>query len=464
MIIINIKKLSRSKKVFNSFIVLSSVVLIYLLISIYFLNHTYFGTSINGVDISLKAHDELDDVIKSYAKDYELQLIERDREYEVIGGQNIGVEYSEKNISSKICQKQNPLKWISSLFRKPKYYINGLFVFNEALLQTQINQLNCLNKDIIPPKNVSFRYSDGAYELIEEIYGNKINKEKLINAIEMSIIKGLTKLDLNENDCYENPAYTMSSAKTFETKKLLDKYVSTKVTYLFRDKRELLDGNRINQWLSVDENLEIVINEQSVQAYVKELSKKYDTVGVARKFRTSVNKVIEVKGGFYGWKINRTAEAKALIDNIKLGEVVEKEPIFAQTAFTKDADDIGNTYVEINITRQHLWFYKDGKLIAQGSVVTGNPSRGNATEVGIYMLNYKQYGSTLRGHNYEADVTYWMPFNGNVGIHDASWRHSFGGNIYKSNGTHGCVNAPLNLAKKIFENIESGTPVICYEE
>jgi lipoprotein-anchoring transpeptidase ErfK/SrfK len=97
-------------------------------------------------------------------------------------------------------------------------------------------------------------------------------------------------------------------------------------------------------------------------------------------------------------------------------------------------------------------------------VVTGNPNRGNATEVGIYMLNYKQYGSTLRGHNYEADVTYWMPFNGNVGIHDASWRHSFGGNIYKSNGTHGCVNAPLYLAKKIFENIESGTPVICYEE
>jgi lipoprotein-anchoring transpeptidase ErfK/SrfK len=51
-----------------------------------------------------------------------------------------------------------------------------------------------------------------------------------------------------------------------------------------------------------------------------------------------------------------------------------------------------------------------------------------------------------------------------MGTHDASWRHSFGGDIYKRNGTHGCVNASLYLAKKVFENIEDGTPIICYEE
>ena len=176
------------------------------------------------------------------------------------------------------------------------------------------------------------------------------------------------------------------------------------------------------------------------------------------------NKIIEVKGGFYGWRINRAAETMALMESIKLGETIEREPIYSQRASSRDKDDIGNTYVEINITRQHLWFYKNGKLITQGAIVTGNPNNGKATHCGTYMLNYKEMGSTLRGHNYEAEVTYWMPFNGNIGIHDASWRHSFGGSIYKRNGTHGCVNAPLYLAKKIYENIENGTPVICYEE
>lgn len=139
--------------------------------------------------------------------------------------------------------------------------------------------------------------------------------------------------------------------------------------------------------------------------------------------------------------------------------------MYKQKGISRDEDDdIGNTYVEINITRQYLWFYKDGKLVAEGDVVTGDPSKGNSTSVGVYMLNYKENGSVLNGPNYESKVSYWMPFNGNIGIHDASWRYSFGGDIYKRNGTHGCVNAPLYLAKQIFDNIEDGTPIICYEE
>ena len=116
------------------------------------------------------------------------------------------------------------------------------------------------------------------------------------------------------------------------------------------------------------------------------------------------------------------------------------------------------------MTNQYLWFYKNGELIAQGDVVTGNVSRGNATPQGTYILNYKQKDATLKGAGYSSNVKYWMPFNCNIGIHDASWRWSFGGNIYKSDGSHGCVNAPEYLAKKIYENIEPGTPIICYKE
>jgi lipoprotein-anchoring transpeptidase ErfK/SrfK len=103
-------------------------------------------------------------------------------------------------------------------------------------------------------------------------------------------------------------------------------------------------------------------------------------------------------------------------------------------------------------------------MIVQGSVVTGNPNRGNATVLGVYMVNYKQKEATLRGPGYQAKVTYWMPFFGNMGLHDASWRYHFGGNIYLRNGTHGCVNAPLYLARTVFENIDDGTPVIIYKE
>lgn len=458
------KKLFSSKVSKIAVKITVSLLLIYLLTSVYFVKHNFFRTSINGVDVSLKAHDEAGGIIRNSIKTYALVLVEREGGTEKITGQEIGMHYNEKNSIFKIYQSRNPIRWVSSLLRNQEHYVNDLFSFNKDLLEKKISELNCLNKDITEPRNVSFTYSNGSYEAVKEIYGNKVKKDNLIEAIENSILEGKTTLNLEEKDCYENPKYTLNSAKIPETKKLLDKYAAAKITYLFGIKNEVLDANEINKWLSVDEDLNVVINEKSVREYVQELGGKYDTVGVERRFKTSVYKVVEVKGGFYGWKINRAAETKALLENIKLGKVTEKEPTYSQRALYRDEDDIGSTYVEINITRQHLWFYKVGKLVAHGAIVTGNPNRRNATDVGVYMINYKQEGTTLTGPNYAAEVSYWMPFNGDIGIHDATWRHSFGGNIYKSNGSHGCVNVPLYLARKIFDNIEAGTPVICYEE
>ena len=458
------KKLFESKSRKKVLILIALIILIYLLISLYFMNHCFINTVINRVDVSLKAHDDVDGIIKSYIADYKLQLIERNGKIEEITGQDIEMQYNESNKIYRIYRLQNAFEWGSSLFKKQRYYVDNLFIYNKDKLENKINELNCLNEEIIEPRNVSFKYSNGSYEVIREVYGNKINKDKLIKIIEISILQGDTKLDINENFCYENPKNTLSSDKTLKTKNLLNKYISTKITYLFERANEVLDASIINQWLSVDENLEIEINKRAVYNYVQELSKKYDTVGVARKIKTSTNKIVEVKGGFYGWKINQVAETKALLENIKCGEVLRKEPKYIQKALYRGADDIGNTYVEINITRQHLWFYKDGKLITQGPVVTGNPNKGHSTKVGVFMLNYKEKGATLRGPHYEAEVNYWMPFNGNIGLHDARWRYSFGGNIYKRNGSHGCVNAPLYLAKKVFDSIKDGTPIICYEE
>ena len=210
--------------------------------------------------------------------------------------------------------------------------------------------------------------------------------------------------------------------------------------------------------------MNVVINEEKIKEYIKTLGIKYDTYGKTRSFKSTTGKNINVPGGNYGWRIDRTKEEEALIKNIKSGEIIKKEPIYLQTALGNHENDIGNTYVEINLTNQYLWFYKSGKIITQGDVVTGNVSRGNATPQGTYTLNYKQKNATLRGDNYNSDVKYWMPFNMNIGIHDASWRSSFGGNIYQISGSHGCVNAPEYLAKKIFENIEPGTPIICYKD
>nr|WP_246599717.1 peptidoglycan binding domain-containing protein [Clostridium lacusfryxellense] len=461
---VDIKKLFNSKGAGNVIILVISILLIYLLGCLYFSKHFFFNTVINGVDVSLKSHKNTPNIIRSYVKEYNLILVERNGEIEELKGKDIGITYNEKNSINKVYYRKNSFKWIISLLKEQKYYVGDLFVYNKDDLNNAINGLNCLNTILIEPQNVSFKYINGSYNVIEEVYGNKIIKDDLYEHIEKSILEGVRKLDLNGNLCYENPKYTINSDITLKTKNLMNEYVRAKITYKFGSEKEILDGNIISGWISVDKNLKPVISEIEVMKYVRELSKKYDTVGIARNFKTAMGKIVEVSGGIYGWQINRDAEAEVLLKNIKTGKMFEKEPIYTRKALYRAENDIGNSYVEINITRQHLWFYKNGKLITQGSVVTGNPSRGRSTVLGTYMLNYKQKGAKLTGPGYEAPVTYWMPFFGNIGLHDASWRYSFGGEIYKRRGSHGCINAPIYLAKTIYDNIEEGTPIICYEE
>lgn len=464
MIYKHYQKCGKRERAIKITILAASAALIYLIISLYFINHLPFNTYVNGVKVSLKSHRSALDAIKKYTMQYELVLTEINGDIEVIKGRDIGMSYNEAVDEAGIKRIRSTYRWIISLFMQKQYHIDSLFTYDRDRLAERIQRLNCMKRELIKPRNVSFKFINGSYHMVDEIYGNSIIKENLFHAIDDAVMRGDKRLNLIDAGCYETPRYTVNSDKAHKTMELLNKCLLSRITYRFGKRREVLDAGTINKWLTVDSDLDVAVNEKSVLAYINRLCNRYDTVGAARSFRTSTGKEITVGGGIYGWKIDREAEGTALAEDIMKGLEVVKEPIYEQRAVSREEDDIGDTYVEINITRQHVWFYKNSRLIIHGPVVTGNPNRGYATVTGTHMINYKQMNAVLRGPGYEAKVIYWMPFYGNMGLHDASWRSSFGGEIYKSRGTHGCVNAPFYLAEAIYKNIDEGTPVICYEE
>ena len=124
--------------------------------------------------------------------------------------------------------------------------------------------------------------------------------------------------------------------------------------------------------------------------------------------------------------------------------------------------EVGDTYVEVSLSDQHMWYIVDGDVYLESDCVTGNYGSAD-TPKGYFTVNAKISPCTLKGDDYTSYVTYWMPFiGGGWGLHDADWRSSFGGNIYKGNGSHGCVNLPPKVAKELYAVIEVGTPVIVY--
>ena len=456
----------RSNKVMKGSIAfLCCLAAMYLGVSLYSVNHFNFGTKINGVDVGGRSVEETEEILSSKMQSYKLKLDERGDAKEEIKGTDIGMKYDSDKIK-KLKDSQNPLGWISTLFNKDNSEASQIFSYDEDLLNASLNNLSCVNnKKVTNPQNASFEYKDGSYEIVEEVLGNKINKDALHDNVADAIINGKSSINLGTTNSYEKPKYTSKSEEVANTKDTLNKYTALKITYDSHGKQEVLDGSTIHNWLGVNENMEVTFDEGKVRSYVDKISSIYNTYGNTRDFVTSSKKTVQVSGGNYGYIVNKSKEIKDLIETVKVGQDTIKEPAYVQTAISKDSNDIGNTYVEINLTKQHVWFYKNGTLVVDGDVVTGNVSNNTGTPVGTYVLNYKERNATLKGEDYSSAVDYWMPFNNNIGLHDASWRNGvFGGNIYMSEGSHGCVNCPYNVAKTIFENIEPEIPIVVYEE
>lgn len=472
--------------------VFGALVLIYFGGVAYYSSHFFAGTLINGFKCSNMNVEKAQESLVKNIENYKFFLKERNNVYEEIAGKDIALKLETIESPEEAKEKQNPWRW--PFPGEEKYQkLNITVTMDEAALESKVDSLNCVaeNKDKmqganslvtyneesrlfeIPAKNKQMANAGGFFYRetggdirIERPKAENTDRDK--NIVSVSRLKECVKngmyglypdMDLEVEQCY----VTMSEENTMkEALDKINKYVSANVSYKKGDEIIPLDGGSIHFWVSMDENYNVYLDEDEVAQFVSDLSVKYNTIGMARPFVTSTGVDITIADGDYGWRLDKSEETAALCEIIRNGETTEREPIFAQKAYYLGSTDIGNSYVEISIKNQHLWMYKNGEVIVSTDVVTGNPYAGNATPTGVYRLKSRERDSILVGEDYRTPVSYWMPFNGGVGMHDANWRGSFGGSIYLGGGSHGCVNLPPSIASKIYENISVGYPIIVY--
>jgi len=423
------------------------------------------NTIVNGRDVSGKTVDQAKELIDSDAENYVLTVVGRDGNEERIPGQEIGLHTEYDGTMEKLIAEQKPLLWGIHLVREIEYTINTMSAYDEEKLDAAVNGLECMDttRTKAPENAYISEYQQGAgYQIIAEKPGTRVIPDKAATGIREAVLRLDGSVSLEELGAYEEPQVTADDPELTARVERLNQYAGMVVTYHFGDQTEILDGDTIHTWLSDDGQGNMLVDETKVKEYVDGLAAAYDTAYRPKTLQTAYGDTVTITGGNYGWQINRGEETAALADIIRSGVSQEREPVYLQTAASRGEKEYGDTYVEINLTAQHLYFYKDGALMVESDFVSGNESRGWGTPAGAYPLAYKQRNATLKGEGYATPVSYWMPFNRGIGLHDAGWRGSFGGAIYKTNGSHGCINLPKTVAKTIYENISAGVPVLCY--
>ncbi len=468
---IALKKHRRRKRILiGVFSFIGVIAAAYLGVSAFFSSHFYYNTNINGADFSLKTVSQVQDYMEGEVAGYSLTLDEQGGKKETIQGTDISLKYARDDSVDKLLEQQNPFLWVTAFWDKPEIVAAVGVEFDTEKLNGKLGELTCMKpEEQVPSVSAKPEFTGTQFEIKAEEIGSQIDNEKFKAAVSEAISEFLPELNLKEAGCYIPPQYTSESPEVAQARDVMNSYLGANITLDFTPYTEVVDASVISQWISVDENMQVTFNQDAVRSYIAGLAEQYDTYGKPRTFVTGFGNTVQVEGGSYGWQIDQEAEYNALTANIQNGETVTREPNYARRGATHEGNDFGNTYAEVDLTNQHMFYFKDGQCIMQSDIVTGNPNKGHATPQGVYMLAYKATNQVLRGkkmpdgsYEYESPVSYWMPFNGGIGFHDATWQSAFGGDRYYAYGSHGCVNMPVSAAAELFGYIEAGIPVVCH--
>lgn len=444
--------------------ILAVLAAVYIGMAVFFQSHFCIGTTIDGIEVGGLGVEKVEQLVTEEINRYVLRLVEREDAEETIAGDAIGLAPVFHGEIDGLLEEQNGFAWIATLLNGSELELQKTVTYDEEKLDAVLGELSCMqDENQRKPVNAScsgYSKEDG-YTLVPADYGTTIQKSALKDAVIEAVESLADELNLSESGCYDDPAVGDDDTKLLSLIEEMNRYAKTKITYEFGEKKEVLDGGTISTWLSAVD-YEPVVDEEAVREYVKGLAKTYNTAYKPKTLMTSYGKEVTISGGAYGWKIDNEGEVTQLLCDLATGEEIEREPVYSQTANSHGENDYGDSYVEINLTAQHLFVYEDGKLVIESDFVSGNVAKGHGSPTGAFAVTYTTTDAVLRGEDYETPVKYWMPFAGDVGMHDATWRKSFGGNIYKTNGSHGCINLPLSVAKTIYETIEKGDPVLVY--
>lgn len=466
------KRVFKKKILKTTGITVGAVALAYLGVSAFFVSHYFYDTSINGKDFSFRSASYVENYLKNQADTYILKIIDKNGGEELIPGKDIALECVSVEGLQEALVNQNPFLWPEAFLKERVVEAAVTTSFDERSVERIIDELQILKIEQTEPANAYPKYDGEQFVIEPEVLGNAVNVNELEDKVNQYLTEFKPELDMVEEKCYKLPEYTTESEKLQNICAEMNKYLRASVTYTMKED-VVVDKALTNKWISADENMKVVFDEEAVKTWLAEFGKKYDTVGTARTITSPVGETIEVSGGDYGWEIDEEKELKALIDSIKKGEVVEREPIYYQTAASHDEKDWGTTYAEVDISSQHMWMIVEGKVVLESDVVTGTPIPSRETTRGVYAMKDILYNTVLVGAivpstgepEYRTPVSYWMCITSSgIGFHDATWQPAFGGELYMYGyGSHGCVNMPYDKAGALIEMVYTGMPVIIHD-
>lgn len=475
-----------------------TIIIIFLLLAVasgYFLLAFYYrggfglNTWINGVYCTGKTVEEVNEELLSGTE--APVVILKTEKYgfsDRISLEEFGFSCEYKPVLEAYMERSNPLLWIDNITFHKNHQIQPLITYDEEAFFDAFAEASSVQAYTQRLEYVALQYSElkDGWTLYDGLK-NRMDVGRAFALVQEAVAQGQGEIvvNLEDLDCFYDVPMSEEQKQIEKTGLKLEAFQNFDVVYDMGDECVCLAdfpevmGSFIEgayrddlgwgmYYPTLDEEGQFILNEKAVGLFVAGLADTYDTYGKDRAFMSTRGDMVTVPaGGTYGTRLDQQAEVAYLMDCLldeafHTGTASIHVPEYEKQGLIRGKDDIGDTYIEVDMTEQKLYYYAEGELVIETDVVTGNTGRRMGTPQGVNYVYNKQKNRVLRGQGYASPVKFWMPVKGSIGIHDASWRSEFGGEIYKTNGSHGCINTPTDVMAELYDAVEIGTPVVMF--
>lgn len=428
-----------------------------LVLCVYEKNHFLNGTTIGGVDCSfMTVESALKNVENFENEDCKLYFTQGTEyeEYDVTLGK-IGV-HVEKEGFEEILQEQNINRKVDRI-----YPISRVIEVDKSQLEQQLRQVPQLKEENMHlPEDAKITWNGDEFEIFEEILGNWIDFNEAKDFIFDRLKSGQTEIGLYpitkvQPDVVEQDLWVR--------KKYLNSIVNSKLYFTLNGGEVVtLDKDIIKTWVIEGPEGYDIDQKNGIAEFVNELSAKVDEAN-SRIYFTAAHsdKVVSLPVSEELRPKLDMEKQKVEIENMLGGKGSYEVQLYYDRPFLTETEVFSNR-IETDKTRQTVWGFENSEEFLESACVTGNVAQGYDTPVGIFYVTEKARNGKMTLYGL-SEYKYLIAYDGNYCFHDSSWRYDYGGDIYKTAGSHGCTNMPEEGARILYEHSYLGMLVLIYE-
>lgn len=437
----------------------------------FFSTHFFPNTYLSTQDLSFQPSEVLASSVQGQVDAYALTITGEGFTC-TINQDESDINIDAVEVAQNATGRQDNWRWFIEIFNQ--HDVSDLVVATydtEALSNVIDTQVAAFNKNQKAPEDASVSYDStaGIFVVKDEVYGKQLDASAVYEKAAACVTALTATCELTEKDLLL-PSVMANDEKTKTAIATVNSMFSSNVKLMLNGTVEAatITKAQIAEWVSINPgDYAINLDGDAVSAWVTENTSDLNTVGTTRTWTREDGVVCTVSGGTYGWKVDTSSLATTVYDTLLAGGATTINIACTQSAdvYNGAGGRDWGAYVDIDVSEQTVRYYDaSGNLLYSCSCITGNTSKGYDTPAGVYSLRAVQGKTTLTGEDYTTVVNYWMPFIRNsVGLHDATWHSKFGGTIYQTNGSHGCVNLSLSDAAWFYQNLSKGVCVIVHD-